>query len=156
MVRGVLVVSLFHSHPMIDWIHQRCRDWGAQVRHIYLGRDGWPSKTILSRMIEEGVVGAGCTRFVQHHPECLGPEQLQINNAVKRLEEKDREVLMLMYVLRERAKVSMARYSLSRTAYYDWVDNIHKRLSCSLNAISEQQSQKCRPDFLTRVAGSHA
>ena len=136
---------------MIDWIHQRCRSWGFQVRWLYIGKDGWPSKTTLARMIEEGALGAATGRFVQHHPECLGEEELQINNAIKRLDEKDREILFIIYVVREKSKVTMSRYSLSRTAFYDRVDGVHKRISSSLNSISEQNSQKCRqiptPEF---------
>lgn len=129
---------------MIDWIHQRCQSWGRQVRYIQIGKDGWPSRTTLARMIEEGALGASAGRFVQHHPECLGPEELQMNNAIKRLGERDRELLFIMYVVREKAKTTMSRYSLSRTAYYDWVDEIHKRISASLNYVSEQNSQNCR------------
>lgn len=128
---------------MIDWIHQRCRSWGSQVRWLYIGKDGWPSRTTLARMIEEGALGAATGRFVQHHPECLAPEELQLNNAIKRLGERDREVLFVIYVVREKGKATMARYSLSRTAYYDWVDEVHKRVSSSLNYMSEQNSQKC-------------
>jgi hypothetical protein len=129
---------------MIDWIHARCREWGYQMRYLYIGQDGWPSRTTLARMIEEGALGASVGRFVQHHPECLGEEALQLNNAIKRLGERDREILFVIYIVREKGKITMARYSLSRTAYYDWVDEVHKRISMSLNYISEQNSQKCR------------
>lgn len=129
---------------MITWIHERCRSWGSQMRYIHIGKDGWPSRTTLARMIEEGALGAATGRFVQHHPECLGPEELQLNNAIRRLSEKDREILFVIYVARVKGKVVMAAYSLSRTAYYDWVDEVHKRVSSSLNSQSEQNSQKCR------------
>jgi hypothetical protein len=95
-------------------------------------------------MIEEGALGAATGRFVQHHPECLGPEEIQLNNAIRRLGERDREILFIVYVVREKGKLTMSRYSLSRTAYYDWIDEVHKRISSSLNYISEQNSQKCR------------
>lgn len=129
---------------MITWIHERCRSWGNQVRYIHMGKDGWPSRTTLARMIEEGALGAATGRFVQHHPECLGQEELQLNNAIRRLSEKDREILFVIYVVRIKSKVVMANYSLSRTSYYDWVDEVHKRISASLNSISEQNTQNCR------------
>lgn len=109
-----------------------------------MGKDGWPSRTTLARMIEEGALGAATGRFVQHHPECLGPEEVQLNNAIRRLGERDREVLFVIYVVRVKSKIAMAHYSLSRTSYYDWVDEVHKRISSSLNSISEQNSPKCR------------
>jgi len=138
---------------MIDWIHQRCKNWGRQVRYINLGRGGWPPRTILDKMIKEGIVGSAASRFVQHYPECLGEEELVINNGVKQLVEKDRELLFLVYVVTEKPKVIMRFYSIDRTPYYDWLDNVHKRLSESLFSKPEQNSQNCRQspteDFAT-------
>lgn len=129
---------------MIDWIHGRCKDWGHQVRKINMGNQGWPPRTVLDKMIKEGILGAAFGRFMQNYPECLNEEALKTNNAIKRLDERDREILFIVYVTREKSKVTMARYSLLRTAYYDWIDEVHKRLSASLNSISEQNSPKCR------------
>lgn len=129
---------------MIDWIDQRCRDWGHQVKYIYFGRGGWPPKTTLARMIEEGILGASAGRFVQHFPEFMPPECQQINNAVKRLVERDREVLFRMYVVKDKAKVLMAEFSMSRNAFYDFVDGIHKRLSASLYLNDKQNTENCR------------
>lgn len=130
---------------MIDWIHVRCKEWGYQVRKINLGNQGWPPRTILDKMIREGILGAASGRFAQHYPECLGEEELKLNNSVKQLAELDRELLFLIYVVREKSKSTMQRYSLSRTSYYDWVDKVHKLLSTSLYlSASEQNSQNCR------------
>lgn len=138
---------------MIDWVHARCKEWGYQVRRINLGNQGWPPRTILDKMIREGILGAASGRFAQHFPECLGEEEIKTNNAIKRLTEKDRELLFLVYVVREKGKSTIHRYDLSRTSYYDWIDQVHKLLSASLySAHSEQNSPKCRqiptPDFV--------
>lgn len=132
---------------MIDWIHSRCKEWGYQVRKINLGNQGWPPRTILDKMIKEGILGAASGRFCQHYPECLGEEELKINNAVKRLSENDREILFLMYVVREKPKGIMQRYEISRTQFYNLVDEIHKRINTSLYlVVSEQNSQFCSPN----------
>ena len=73
------------NNRMIDWIHQRCKEWGHQLRRINYGNDGWPPRTILDKMIKEGILGAASGRFCQHFPECLGEEELKINNAVEAL-----------------------------------------------------------------------
>lgn len=129
---------------MIDWIDQRCRSWGNQMRHIYMGKDGYPSRTILHKMIVEGVLGAASERFTQHYPECLAPAEIQLNNAVKTLGERDRELLAVKYIFREKPKNIMRLYRLERTAYYDWFDNVHEALTKSLNSLGEQNSQICR------------
>lgn len=43
---------------MIAWVDEVCRTWGAHKKWIMYGVDGWPEKSILGRLIEEGP-GAG-------------------------------------------------------------------------------------------------
>jgi hypothetical protein len=111
---------------------------------MYSGKSGWPPRTIMDKMIKEGIVGSATSRFIQYHPECLGEEELVTNNAVKRLAERDRELLFIVYVVAERPKMIMRFYSIERTPYYDWIDNVHKRLSESLFLKPEQNSENCR------------
>jgi hypothetical protein len=117
---------------LIDWVHQRCKSWGRQIRAIHFGHGGWPPRTILDRMIREGILGAACVRFVQHHPEVLGEEELEIGNAVKRLDEPDREMLFVLYVVGLRAKGAMQALEVTRTVFYDRLDQVHKRVSTAL------------------------
>lgn len=130
---------------MIDWIHARCKDWGHEMRKINLGNQGWPPRTILDKMINEGVLGAASAgKFSQYCPEFLSEESLQINNAIKTLDEFDREHTFVMYVIREKAKVTMARLEVTRSDYYDMVDELHKRINTSLYCVSEQNNENCR------------
>jgi hypothetical protein len=132
------------GEAMIDWIHARCKEWGYQMHKINLGNEGWPPRTILDKMIKEGILGAASGRFVQHYPECLGEEEVKINNAIKRMSETDREILFAYYVLRTKPKMIMAAYSFSRTQFYDCIDEIHKRINTSLYLVlSEQNSRFC-------------
>lgn len=121
---------------MIDWIHARCKTWGAQIRWVYLGKDGWPSRSVLGKMITEGSLGASCNRFVQHFPEVLNPEALETNNAIKQLEEKHREILFVHYVVIGKGKVKACRLEIERTVYYDRLDTAHKRLTGPLSDAS--------------------
>lgn len=133
------------SDSMIDWIHSACKDWGYQIRKINYGNQGWPPRTILDKMIREGILGASFGQLSQHFPECLSEEALKINNAIKRLTEKDREILFIIYVVGEKSKLTMRRYSLERTAYYDLVDAVHKRINTALYLVeTEHNRQNCR------------
>lgn len=137
-----LWLNRLEAFEMIDWIHARCREWGYQVRKINMGNQGWPPRTVLDKMIREGVLGAASGgKFSQYCPEVLTEEALQMNNAIKQLSEQDREHLFLVYVIREKAKVTMQRLGVTRTAYYDLVDNLHKRINTSLFLVSEQNSK---------------
>jgi hypothetical protein len=43
---------------MIAWVDEACRSWGSHYRWILKGEDGWPERSILGRLIDEGP-GAG-------------------------------------------------------------------------------------------------
>jgi hypothetical protein len=152
--RRLLGIAI-RGDQMIDWIHQRCQEWGYEMRKIHLGNQGWPPRTVLDKMITEGVLGAASAgKFSQYCPECLTPDALQINNAIKLLNELDREHAFLMYVIREKAKVTMARLSVTRSSYYDMVDDLHKRINTSLYCVSEQNNENRRrnPTFNSLVS----
>lgn len=119
---------------MIDWIHARCNTWGRQIRWLYQGKDGWPSRSTLGKMIEEGLVGASADKFTQHWPEVLNADALEINNAVKRLAEPDREMLFVHYVVIGKGKVKAARIGISRSTYYDRLDLAQQHLWRALAA----------------------
>ncbi len=117
---------------MIDWIHEGCKHWGWQMRILYVGKDGWPARSILGRLIEEGALGASAVRFMQHFPECLDADALRYNNAIKRLVERDREILFVDYVVVGKSKVKAARIGIPRSTYFDRRDAAHTRLASSL------------------------
>jgi len=48
---------------MIGWVDEQCKAWSAHRRWLELGSEhGWPSRSILGRLIEEGP-GAGHVPF---------------------------------------------------------------------------------------------
>jgi hypothetical protein len=123
---------------MIEWVHDRCRRWGDQYRYVYLGQSGWPPRTVMAKMIEEGILGASSSRFVQHFPECLTGEELQLNCAIKYLGESDRELIVIRYVIREKPKLTCGRLYMSHAVYYGRIDRAHQRISGALNQLSGQ------------------
>ena len=151
---------------MIDWIHDGCKHWGHQIRILYLGKDGWPPRTILDKMIKEGVLGASANQFTQFFPECLDEEAVRWNNAIKSLEEEHRNRLFIHYCVIGKGKVKAARMSESRTVYYDRLDLAHKKVSGALHKLGEavrkkiadagQNSQICRQSSALESANLQA
>lgn len=129
---------------MIDWVKYRAQEWGAQMRWLYCGKDGWPPRTTLARLIDEGSNGAAVSRFNQHFPECLSPEALITNNAIKRLAQRHQEMFWIHDVIRGRAKKKAEIMSINVRTYYAWMDEAHNSyVRSSTNAINAQNSQNC-------------
>lgn len=126
---------------MIDWVHARANNWGAQIRWVYLGKDGWPSRSALGKMIEEGVLGASCNQFVQHYPEVLNPDALETNNVIRRLENNHQEMFFIHYVVIGKGKVKAARMGIPTRTYYDRLDSSQKRYSSAAQSAVAQNSQ---------------
>ncbi len=144
---------------MIAWIHERCKHWGWQMRLLYLGKDGWPARSILGKLIEEGALGASSSRFMQHFPECLDADAIATNNAIKTLSEADREVLFLDYCVIGKAKVKAARMGVERRTYYDRRDAAHVRLSHALYLLANdphKMTPKCAGHEYNELALSRA
>ena len=99
------------------------------MRILYGGKDGWPSRTVLARMIEEGALGASSSRFMQFFPECLDSDALKYNTAIKQLSERDREILFVDYVVIGKSKVKASRMGIARQTYFQRRDSAHTRLA---------------------------
>lgn len=127
---------------MIDWIHEGCKHWGWQLRIVHCGQDGWPPRTMLAKMIEEGSLGASSSRFMRHFPECLDPEALRFNNAIKFLIEKDREILFIDYVVIGKGKVKADRMGIPRRTYYDRRDSAHVRLVSAFHRLDGTKKEQ--------------
>lgn len=122
---------------MIDWIHEGCKHWGWQMRVLYMGKDGWPPRTVLAKMIEEGSLGASANRFMQFFPECLDSEALRFNNAIKSLHALHRESLFIDYVVIGKSKVKACRMGISRSTYFDRRDRAHTHLASAFHRIDK-------------------
>lgn len=131
---------------MIDYIHERYLTWGTEKRRLIRGGDdGWPSRTMLYRLMREGVVGASSSRLVQHMPDCLSAEANEINAAVKAQSEPLQEVALVHYIVPGRAKAKAARLKIDRSVYYDRIDTLHQRTVEFL--CTRQNSQNVSGDF---------
>lgn len=132
---------------MIDYIESRCKEWGHAVRAIYVGKDGWPSRSVLGKLREEGVLGASCDKLAQHYREVLTGERLDTGNAIKRLGEEDRAILFVHYVVIGKGKVKAARLGVSRKTYYDYVNKAQGHLAVIIASGGYNKPAFCHPQM---------
>lgn len=117
---------------MIPWVDEALKEWARDKRRIEYGNEGWPPRSVLGKLIEEGVTGAAALKFVQHHPEVLTGESLNVNRGVCKLPEDLRTVLFAHYMVRGPVKHKAFTLGISRDAYYRQLDKAHERLATHL------------------------
>src|SRR6476646_5461059 len=123
---------------MINWVDLRCKAWGRQKYWLYCGGNGFPSRSMLGKMIEEGLIGAGCSQFVSSYPEVLNEENLIVENAVKALAEESRAIVTVHYVIRMPARRKFHKLNISKNRYYEILDRAQIYIA---NSIESQESK---------------
>lgn len=102
-----------------DWVHERCKNWGRAQYRIMYGKGGYPTRTMLGKIIDEGLVGSGAAgKFTQYCPEVLIGEDLETANAVKMLPDEERQLVTIHYVIRLPAKIKAQRIEIPIRTYY--------------------------------------
>jgi len=104
---------------VIDYIHERCRSWGAQLRWVTSGQDGWPSRTMLARMIAEGLARSFCGAFRAALPGSLSPRCARDQQRHQNLKEAHREILFVHYVVVGQGKAKAHAIGIHIQTYYD-------------------------------------
>jgi hypothetical protein len=113
---------------MIQWVDEVCRTWGAHKRWLITGEQGWPERSILGRLIEEGP-GAGHESFGGHCPIKDAPEGYTlVSVALQRMAatqglEKPLKVIRAHYVLKGVAKEKAPWLGLSVRQYWNLLNN---------------------------------
>jgi hypothetical protein len=133
---------------MISWVHCALKDWGRAQYWLMFKGDGYPSRSMLGKLLEEGAVGAATNQFTREFPEVLVGENLIVANAVKTLSEKPRAVVSVHYVLRMPARNKYKFMGISREMYYGIVWGAHIQIA---NAI-EAQDVKAKLRLLSQNA----
>lgn len=138
---------------MIPWIDEALKGWARAKRRLIFGQDGWPPRSVLGKLIDEGVTGAAALKYVQHHPEVLTGEALTMNGLLQRLPEELRTVIFAHYVVKLPAARKARVMGLSRDAYYKQLDKGHERLAVfyALEGPTEPR-ETVATDFLQTVA----
>ncbi len=115
---------------MIAWVHNQCSAWGAHRRWLILGEEGWPERSILGRLIEEGP-GAGSCSYVAHVPITDPPEAYTlVSVALQRMAathelEKPFQVIHAHYVCGGKAKEKAPQLGVSVKQYWNLLHTAH-------------------------------
>lgn len=100
------------------WVVAYLRAWGAATWRRWTAKDGWPARTVLCRVIEEGFTGAAQGYSRQAYPEGYIGTALEVARALTELPETDRTILTVHYVIPIASQHKARRLHLSRSAYY--------------------------------------
>lgn len=131
---------------MINWVDAACKEWGRAQYWLLFGKGGFPTRTMLGKLIEEGVVGASCNQFTMTYPEVLTGENLVTANAIKTLSEVPRNVTTVHYVIRMPAKQKYPKLGMTRWAYYDALSEAHIRIANFIEAYDIARLRKIAAD----------
>lgn len=126
---------------MIGWVDAICKEWGRAQYWLLFGKTGWPTRTVLGKLMEEGIVGAACSQFLVEYPEVLTGDNLRTANAIKLLPEEPRSLVTIHYVIRMPAKQKCQRIPLPLRTYYAKLGDAHVRLA---NVIQFQENCELR------------
>lgn len=127
---------------MINWVHEVCKSWGRAQYWLLYGKQGFPTRTMLGKLMEEGLVGAAFNRFTMEYPEVLVGENLAVANAIKTLPETPRTIITVHYVIRLPAKLKYAKLNIKKDAYYDALSNAHYLIANALQAAEIRELRK--------------
>lgn len=119
---------------MINWVHAVCKEWGKAQHWLMFGRRGFGSRTMLGKLIDEGVVGAASNQYTREFPEVLTGENLIVANAIKTLPEWPRAIVSVHYVIRLPAYKKYQRLEIPRSTYYEILSQSHIKIANSIEA----------------------
>ncbi len=123
---------------MISWVDGVLKNWGRAQYWLMFKGNGFPARTILGKLMEEGAVGAACNQYTREFPEVLMGENLIVANAVKTLSEEPQTVIRAHYVIRMPAKQKYSFAGITKYRYYEIIDQAHVKLA---NAIDAQDAR---------------
>jgi hypothetical protein len=115
---------------MITWVDEECRSWGAHKRWLIWGKEGWPERSILGRLIAEGP-GAGHETFGSRVPVKDPPvAYASISHALQLMAlthelEKPIQIVHAHYVDYGMAKQKAPKLGVSLKQYWNMLHAAH-------------------------------
>lgn len=123
---------------MIAWVDEECRAWAAHKRWLEFGMHGWPERSLLGKLVEEGP-GAGQGSFVPRVPiKDAPPSYTVVTLALRKMAdthemEKPWLVLHAHYVFAGKAKTKAPILRISVPQYWQQLHAAHAFISaCDL------------------------
>ncbi len=115
---------------MIAWVDEQCRTWGSHWRWLQYGNHGWPPRTTLGRLIDEGP-GAGQGSFRPRLPiKDSPPAYTATNIALQKMAathglETEWTVIHLHYLFGGKARSKALDLGVSVEKYWQLLQSGH-------------------------------
>lgn len=119
--------------PLREWLEPMLYVWKDQVLASWQGHDGWPARTVLARIIEEGA-GASHGRGNQRVFEVFSNDGLKIRLAMEGMPIGPRQVLAVHYLADGNAKSKAKELEISKSRYWAMLDSAYHYLAGHLEA----------------------
>ena len=94
------------------------REWGRQVWRLWMQDQGWPARTLLGRIIDEGLTGAGHTGGKQWYPEAFDDKGQLVSRALRRMPESDRNAIAIHYAVPVPVKRKLVVLKIPESTYF--------------------------------------
>jgi hypothetical protein len=130
---------------MIPWVDEICRTWGAHKKWILYGEDGWPERSILGKLMEEGY-GAGHEDMRSRVPIKDPPEgYVLVSVALQRMADthvlgKSVEVIKAHYSQNGKAITKAPELGVSLKQYWNLLHTGHAFIAGMVFAPSEDKA----------------
>jgi len=137
---------------MIQWVHQHCLEWARFKRRALYGDEGWPPRSSLGRVIDEGP-GASHSTLRDNFPEVMTGVALQVSRALAKMAathemEKQWLVVHLHYLYPDKARAKADAMRISAPTYWQHVNCAHSYLAGQIEDVEPQRAgeiqQPCR------------
>lgn len=126
---------------MIDWVDTACREWSGPARALFYGKAlGWPARSLLGRLVDEGPTGASTVGFYQPMPEGFTGTALQVSIALRKMAETQRFekpwiVVHAHYIFAGRASAKAAQIGISVPHYWRELHTAHAFIAAKLDDV---------------------
>lgn len=107
-----------------EWLEPMIESWVFQTRRAWSGSDGWPLRTVLARVMEEGA-GASHSAPNQRVFEVYVNDGLAIRRAMDGMPILQRQVFAAHYLADGNATEKSQALGMSRARYWQVLDNAY-------------------------------
>lgn len=129
---------------MIDWVDAACREWSGPARALFFGKAlGWPSRSLLGRLVDEGPTGASTVGFYQPMPESFTGTALDVSRALRRMAETQKFerpwiVVHAHYIFAGRAPAKAQAIKITVPQYWRELHTAHAFIAARLEEVPRE------------------
>lgn len=121
--------------------------WASWVRS---NQQGWPPRTLLARVMEEGISGAAHGTCAESMPMHI----LETDRAVAHIEQRLRQVVKVYYLTHAASEVKAAKLGVSRATFWRLIERA--QLAVHAQLIAGETETQYSPAHLQTASGARA